>query len=368
LIPVLLLSFSSSYAEAGFFKSIYDIVFLLALPIVSILADRIPARKILLFSLIFYPFVGLSYFAAGAVGLSLFIVLARLINGMTWCCDDIGSNTYLMRYASRFHISETFGYFTALPNFLWIIAALGSLLLIPHVPIHYLFLGIVVTSIVAFVLVYKLPSDVVDPKSALEKEKKRFVVFIETLKGIKEWKPIVWILATITFLTASINVLGAFFLPLYAYGADENITRVVIVSVIFAIPSACALWIGRRVDRVDNKKATVFSFLIMGLILLVAGFVSGYTMQMITIFVLGIILVVIDLAIQSMATKVTEQTHYGRINGIIGGANNIATIIAPIAIGFITDIGGSQSAYFTLGGIAIATAIFLLPIRLARSG
>ena len=62
LIPVLLFAFSNSYVEAGLFRAVYDIVFLLALPFVSFYADRVPAKFLLLTALAF-GFWGLSNIA-----------------------------------------------------------------------------------------------------------------------------------------------------------------------------------------------------------------------------------------------------------------------------------------------------------------
>ena len=96
LIPVLLFSFSHTYVEAGIFRSIYDVVFILALPFVSTLGDRIPAKSLILFALALYPLIGLSYFLAGALGLAVFIVFARALNGITWCSDRISYSTWLL--------------------------------------------------------------------------------------------------------------------------------------------------------------------------------------------------------------------------------------------------------------------------------
>jgi len=80
LIPLFIFYFSRSFAEAGLFKSIYDIATLLTLPIIGAWADRTPAKSLIVVALLLYPLVGLSYFLAGVFGAAIFIVLAR-------CCS-----------------------------------------------------------------------------------------------------------------------------------------------------------------------------------------------------------------------------------------------------------------------------------------
>jgi MFS family permease len=109
LFPVFLFSFSGSFAETGFFKSIYYIFFLLAAPIAGLLADRIRATHVIILALCVYPFIGLSYFLAGFFGVSIFIVIARALNGAAYAFDVIGRHTYVRRHVAPEHVGRTFG-------------------------------------------------------------------------------------------------------------------------------------------------------------------------------------------------------------------------------------------------------------------
>jgi MFS family permease len=354
LIPVLLFSFSHSYVEAGIFRAIYDVVFILALPFVSTLGDRIPAKSLILFALALYPIIGLSYFLAGALGTALFIIIARALNGVTWCCDNIGGDTYLRRFALDSHLSKTFGYLSSLPNFAWMIAALISIPFLPYIKVHYLFLAIVVTSIVAYLVMKRAPIDQVPVQLS---KPKYFSHLIESAKGMRHWKVEIWILAFLAFFVSCLDLLGTFFLPLFTYNTSNDLSRVVIITVVYAIPSALAFWLGMYIDRVSKWVFIAISFFVSSVLLGLLAISSGYFFQVIGIFILGIITVGINLAVQAQVTKVSTVDHYGRIGGLIAGADEFGSILGPVAIGLLTDIGGMRITFLTLAGIAVAVAV-----------
>ena len=311
IIPILLFSFSRSYVEAGIFRSIYNIVFILALPIVSILADKIPAKKLILFALALYPLIGISYFVAGILGTALFIVIARAINGITWCCDSVGGDTYLRRFAFSDHISKSFGYLSALPNLAWMIAALVSILFIPFVPIHYLFLAIVPTSLIALIIFKSAPVDevVLRKTSSLG----RFQNIIYVVRGVKDFRIEIWGLACLTFFIACVDLLGTFFIPLIAYTEGNGLSRIVLIGVVFAIPSAFAFQFGAYIDKVSKMKFIVISLITVVLLLAVLSITSGYILELTGIFVLGILTVCISIAIQASVTKISDRERFIKV-------------------------------------------------------
>jgi len=355
LIPVLLFSFSNSYVEAGFFRAIYDIVFLIALPFVSLWADRIPAKFFLLFALAIYPFIGLSYFLSGLLGTAFFIIVARSINGVAWCCDSVGGDTYLRRYALQEHLSKSFGYLSSLPNFSWMLAALVSIPLISIIPIYWLFLAIAPTAIAAYFVVQSAPVDIVPAQKTVSKE--YFQNFLETVRGIAEWKAEIWVLAYLTFLVACIDLLGTFFVPIFAYTESDSLVHVVIITVIFAIPSAFAFWFGTFIDKVSKGIFTTISLLIVALLLGVLAYEHWYVLQLIGIFVLGILTVCISLALQALATQISHRDHYGRVSSLMAGADEFGAVVGPLLIGLLIDRSGMNMTFVALAAVVVITAL-----------
>lgn len=161
LIPLFILQFSRSFAEAGAFRAAYDATMLLALPIIGMLADRVSARFLIIVALIIYPWVGVGYYLAGALGLGIFIILARVVNGLTWGLENVGVNTYFRRLSPRNLLGSSFGFIDTWSNFGWILAALIGMVLAPHVPTHILLAAVIPTSIVALLIARRVPKDIV---------------------------------------------------------------------------------------------------------------------------------------------------------------------------------------------------------------
>src|SRR4051812_14291641 len=61
LIPVFIAQFASSFTQMGFVSSILELVSIASLPLIGLLADRTPSKRLILLSLLLYPLVGLSY-------------------------------------------------------------------------------------------------------------------------------------------------------------------------------------------------------------------------------------------------------------------------------------------------------------------
>ena len=123
-IPIFILSFSTNFLEAGLISSVYELIFLLSIPIAGFLADKIKIKKLLLISLIIYVFIGLGYFLAGLTGAVIFLIVARALNGMSYCFDEVGRETYILRHSPKNRVSRIFGRFDFITTFWYIFAVL----------------------------------------------------------------------------------------------------------------------------------------------------------------------------------------------------------------------------------------------------
>ena len=80
-IPAFLIIYAQSYSEAGLFSSIYQIFFILSLPFIGFIADKVRAKDVLLAGSLIYPFVALGYIFTGITGAIIFLLLAKWPNG-----------------------------------------------------------------------------------------------------------------------------------------------------------------------------------------------------------------------------------------------------------------------------------------------
>ena len=102
-----------------------------------------------------YPLVGFGYFYAGFTGLAIFLIIARLLNGLGYAFDSVGRSTYFRRHSPQEIIGTVFGYFDSITSLFWVLCVLASIIL----AINVLFLAIVPTTIITLLMFLGLKKD-----------------------------------------------------------------------------------------------------------------------------------------------------------------------------------------------------------------
>jgi len=159
LLPIFLLSFSHSFAMAGLLMALLELTTIITLPLVGALADHVPARSLVVIGLLIYPFIGLSYYLAGALGVVGMIVAARLLNGIGWPFESVGIDTYYRRMVEKGSLLRSFGYIDTFAELGWILAACVGIFLVKYFPVHTLLLLVAPTSLIAVLLVLRVQRD-----------------------------------------------------------------------------------------------------------------------------------------------------------------------------------------------------------------
>jgi len=81
--PGFFVSIRQGYTEAGLLRSVLDVTALLTTPIIGYYADKISIKKMMLVGIALYLLVAVNYFLAGALAMVLFVIIARILNGIS---------------------------------------------------------------------------------------------------------------------------------------------------------------------------------------------------------------------------------------------------------------------------------------------
>lgn len=353
LIPLFIFSFSKTFAEAGLFRSTYEIVMLLTLPIIGMLADRIPARNIILFALLLYPLVGISYFLAGIFGMAIFLVIARALNGLLWGAEDVGVGTYYRRMIGNNGIGRSFGYIDSLSNFGWIIAALIGMVLVSFVPIYFLLLLVSPFAIGALFIAVKAPKDTVYVKEKIS--------LVSSYKiAIKEW--LGWnnelrLLGALVLLSSLIGALIWFFIPIDAYIEGAKPMFVILLTVVAAIPSLFGYLLGKMVDKAGEKPLLSFGLIFITVILILIALFPQYGVKLVASFFIGIILELFSIIQRSLVTTLGSADSYGERGGVFETIITLGDLVAPLLLGILLDILGFSYAAIIVAVISVILLI-----------
>lgn len=359
LIPIFIFSFVHTYATTGLIGSVYDFMFILALPIVGLAADIFPATALIALGLALYVLVGLGYFLAGALGLIIFIVIARLVNGITFALDYVGRETYFRKHVEKNKLASVFGYFDTVTGLWWIIAALIGIVLIRYFSISLLLFMIAPCSIIALIVVMHFrktnPEKVYTlPKLSLKNS------YGAAIKEVQGWSLTMKGLAVFNFFIALAGTVTAFFLPIEAYVQGASLARVMLIGILFAVPPLFGWFLGKWFDI---KGTTIFFYgLVLFAVLLTSiALINTYAWKLAAAFGIGIVLELLALGSGELVTVYTLPEHFGRVGGIMGSITDLGGLVGPLAIGILIDVKGASPAFVCLGiTVAILATTFLV--------
>jgi MFS family permease len=356
LLPVFIIMFSKSFAEAGLFSASVDIAGFISLPFIGMWADKVPARRLILWSLILYPIVGASYFLAGAFGLALYIVIARIVNGVTWELENVGIETYYRRTIESDHIASSFGYIETWSHFAWIAAALSGIILIRFIPIYGLLFLITPFALVAYMVAFKAPKDSLHTNDA----KQKLSFFHTYRKAASEWRSWdsgLWMVSLLILFSSVLSALMYFFIPIDAYLTGANLPMVILITIFGSMPALFSYQLGRLADI--RNKYHLIAFGLCGTAVIAVGLAlfPQYWFKLVAMFLLGIILELFYVAQSSLITTLGPSETYGKRGSAFESIVTLGDLSAPLILGIGLDVLGFSNVALIVGFSAFILAV-----------
>ncbi|MEK6910537.1 MAG: MFS transporter [Nanoarchaeota archaeon] len=348
LIPLFLLKFTNSFFETGLLSSVYNIMFLLFLPIAGYLADNYRIKKIILSAMILYIFVGLGYFLAGLTSMVIFLILARALNGLSYSLDQTSRETYIIKHVKDSQESRVFGHFDLITNFWWVSAVLIGMFLVKYVEVHWLFLMIAPTSFLALLIFSNIK----------EKEKYKKIKFSiknaykETFEDIKNFTPGLKVLAVLAFGFGIISSAIFFFAPILSYTRGGSITQSIIIVLVYTLPYLLGDFTGKIADKYKEK---LYLFGLIAIIFLVSilAYTREYYVILLAVFFTSLIFECFYLVNKGILARIADKTHLGEVDGSLNGFSTIGAILGPILFGIMIDKIGNIYAYSVISVITL---------------
>ncbi len=352
LMPVFLFSFTGSYAESGILSSVFDVVYIMALPIVGSLADKVSSKALILIGLAIYPFIGLSYFIAGVTGIALFIILARIMNGASYALDSVGRQTYFRRTSPEGKAASTFGYFDTIVNCWWILAVLLSMYLVTIFKLHWLFLALIPTHIIAFAMVTRLKPDSVEKfKDGFGRAFKEGM-FFSLLREARSWSKGLKLMGFLTFFLGLISNIGDFIIPIAAYKSGASLPEIILITAAYALPSVFGIKLGKFGDSAKIR-AIFLSLIFVASIFVMLAIDGSYFIQLVGAFFIGLALELALLTSAGITNALITPDHYGRLSGAMDSIFDFGGLIGPIVLGLMIDGLGNFSAFLISAIVAL---------------
>lgn len=358
LIPLFLFSLVGDFAETGLLKSVYGIVFFISLPIIGEIADHASLKKMVLFGLSIYFLISGSYFFAATTGSLLLVIIARALNGVSYAVDNTARETAFLRYGK--HAGKAFAFFETVVSFWWLIAVVISLFVAPYVHIKWLFLGIGVTNLFAFLIALKLPKMKEKESRKLPSLKKMFgsIIHFRALKHFKKKDRFPVLLTTI--VQSFVISLPTTYLAIFSYLESADVHGAILIAGLGALPGIMSMFIGRSSD-VAPRRSMIFGLVLLALSFVIFAFAGSLVMQLFVAFIAGISSEMIYLSSMVLVKKSTQSDYFGKVDSTLTALSSLVDILGVVAIGFLID---SINSTFLGLGIAFVLGIAVLILLL----
>ncbi len=364
LLPVFILLFSNTFAEMGLISASVEISGLVCLPLIGMWADRVPARRLVLWSLILYPLVGISYFLAGVWGTAIFIVIARIINGFTYELENIGIATYYRRETSEKKIAASFGYIETWSHVAWIAASLVGIVLVRFMPIHWLLFGIAPFALIAYFMVLRAPKD---PVHQAHGQKSSFTrSFGRAIGEWRTWNSRLWLISLLMVFSSIVSSLVYFFVPIDAYLNGANLPMVVLIALIGTLPTLFAYKLGRFADRTNKYKLIALGLAGVAAVGVGLAVIPFYWFKLVSMFFMGVILEIFYVTQSSLVTTLGPEETYGERGSAFEAVITIGDLVAPLILGISLDLFGFGTVALMVAIVAIVLGFIYRSVRVGR--
>lgn len=361
LYSVWLLGFAATLTEVGFIQSILEAVFLLSVPVVGYLADRFPSRTLLIAGMVLYPFIGIGLYVAGLTKWVALLLLVRAVNGVSYCLDVIGFDTYIRRMAPRRAIATNFGYNATFANLGWLIAALLGAYLVQYISINTLLLLIAPFSLLALIQRFRAGVDVPEKHHDRARRISFFAPFTTFLKEVIAMKRGLRGVVALMFCFDVAAVMASFFIPIEAFRDGASLSATAVLVVISTLPALSEFWLAEFIDGSRAKRRIALSIALVALpmLLMAAAFTASFFARIAIAFCVQTSAILGTLALQSYATMLSRRDRFGETASVLEGASTVGDLLAPIAIGVATDMLGFSLMYsFAAAAFALVAMYF----------
>jgi len=374
LIPVFLYQFTNSYAETGLLKSVFDITALLVTPIIGYYSSKISIKKMMLVGIVLYFLIAINYYLAGALAIALFIVIARILNGISWPLTCISRESYLCKYTPQKHIARVFGYFDTLGVLAWVAAVCLSLFLVQKLAIHELLFLIAPAAVIALIIAWFLPNDVKLKK--IKPLKFNFRPYRESIKEVFRWPVKLRVVILSSFLVSLVSSAFFFFIPIEVWKSDSDLRQIIILAIFYSLPEASGNLLGWMIDRLKVGRSLVFSLLGSIIVIIASIFWASFLWRLAALVLVGIFMETISLGRRQLIADfnvknnfLVSKTHYsfGGISAILDEITTIGGFAGIVLAGALIDLVSWSMALWFLAAVLVLVLVIFVKKKIIKN-
>ncbi len=344
-LSIFIYNTTQSYSVSGLLYGLFFLIgVVFALP-VGDLVGKVNKIKFIGACMAVYPLIGVLYFSAAifmGVAAMLVLFIARVLHGfatLLWIAVDdfIREKSPKGKTSALFGLQMTFNRlaYVLAPAFV-IAAVLLSGLDIGGV--HWLALAIVPLSLVSLALLSRIKDDGEGIGQGLTEVILKDKVFKNELDDLKGLGLMGYFTLLIGFFMAAVDAIMLFLIPLYALTLNLGLLELSLLFAIISTPYLFSFVLAQTADKFGKPKLISFGFLFVSMVL--AGiylFASDPISFFIACFALGLILAMLQPAVNGLVTDITPRVKDGEMTGIFSAVVKVSGFLTAVALGVLSD-------------------------------
>ena len=357
-------SFSNNYTIVGVFMSIMSAISLLVtIPLIR-LADKVKNARIMEDGEILYLFTIMCYMAAGFLTSVPLLIIAFILNGIAHPLVSVGAEAYIRKHGGKSGDSRSFGYYTALNYFGWILGMFIASFLIPYYSLNVMFL-FVLPSIVASLFI--LPRIRERGLKSFFRGLKRYFHKVQDFRDIaddmRNINKKMYFYLFLAFFDGIITMFKFVFLPLFALTINLSLSEIALFMAVMYVPFIFSYFFSEVADRRGKKNVIATGLFIGAVSYVLLSFVVEQAWVVMLATMTSLALAIIRPAYNGVITHLTPRRMLGEITGLNNLLIRLGYIVGPIFSGLIADAYGIQVAFFVIAIFAFGLGIITLLIK-----
>lgn len=323
------------------------------------LDDHTDLKRVLFISKILYSICWVLFFWAGFFHSPWILLWAVVFNGFANATLFTTYEAYI-HLVNRSHDDRTsWGLYFSSINAAYVIWAIISYFLVQFIPLEYLYLFIVLFSIVSLttdkmipILSFRKARKVLVEWNFLKlffKEVFSFGPFKRTYTLIKTYPKSLFYILGFEFLFNLLNYIWFLFIPLVSTENHLSLSQVALIFAAMRLPYLSNLFTAGRTSRYHKKQFILISFLFMAILYGAFAFNTSFWGTMILSFGISMILATIRPLISTLLSENTDQKHAGQITGIQHFVGTFGNVIWALGFGILSKYVGMEYGFLFVG-------------------
>ena len=360
-----------SYSLTGLFYGMFFLSgVILSIPVGG-LAEKVNRIKFTILSLLSYPVIGLLYFFVVFVAseFALLLLLIALIFHGTASSFWVMAESFIREKSLKGETSAAFGLYITFQKLSVVIAPIFIIALVwlfglSLENIHWTFLALLVFPILAVLSILKIKDRGMSFGKGVREVVEKDGVIKKELQDLKKMGFIGYFTLVMGFFMRSIEAIIFFLIPLYAISLNLSLIEISFLFAAISLPFLLSFFFAELADSFGKTNVIAIGFALAALALLAISFSSGASIMFFAAcFVLGLILAILQPAVNGLITDITPRVQDGEITGVLSAVLKISSFVTAIALGIMADFFGLAFPFMVFAVILLIMSVLTFSIK-----